>query len=117
MNRLAAALLWGIGWLQRRLIPRGIYCYGRKGRCPFWSINASMPPQDNGYCSYLCRGDWDIAGVSLLWDEVKECDVKMGYSKRAAILAWLSSLLYTGGRPHGLAKWLNDKAIEKEMKQ
>ena len=32
--------------------------------------------QDNGYCHYLKRGDWEEEGWSLLWDMVKECGIK-----------------------------------------
>jgi hypothetical protein len=59
-------------------IPKGIYCHGatRDDVCPYWSINLSKPTQENGYCSFLERGDWeDSSGLSLLWDQVKECGI------------------------------------------
>lgn len=33
-----------------------------------------MPEQENGYCSYLQKGDWDLS-LGLLWDQVKECGI------------------------------------------
>ena len=87
-----------IAWF---LIPRGLYCDG----CPFWSRDGGRPGQENGYCSYLGKGDWDINDeypkqleiqksypdgsckqemvdkeflmpLSLLWDGCKECNKK-----------------------------------------
>lgn len=46
--------------IARFLIPNGIYCYGPNGRCPFWSRDSLKDEQENGYCSYLGKGDWDI---------------------------------------------------------
>ena len=62
---------------QRKLIPRGLYCYERiavtpnknpkkppkykvAGICPFWSIDKSLPKRENGCCSYLRTNDWEI---------------------------------------------------------
>lgn len=77
-------------------IQKGDYCYGKKGLCPFWDKNTAKPEQENGYCHFLKKGDWDInaeggvifdpkTGVKyeleyypfggLLWDRVKECEV------------------------------------------
>ena len=36
-----------------KLIPEGIYCYGAKGKCPFWDKFVNLPNQNNGYCHYL----------------------------------------------------------------
>jgi len=74
------------------VIPRGMYCYKTKtGKmeqnaegihfprykvCPYWSKNKDKPNQNNGYCDYLKQGDWDSEGLSLLWDQVKECGLK-----------------------------------------
>jgi hypothetical protein len=64
-----------------QIIPEGGYCYsydlnGNKVICPFWFIFIDKPKQDNGYCSYLNRGDWENPHVlNLLWDRCKECDV------------------------------------------
>lgn len=84
-------------------IPKGMYCYDEKGKCPFWSIKEDLPEQENGYCSFLGKSDYDInrevhdctmttheGGVekkiefqtgpdnpgffSLLWDACKECN-------------------------------------------
>lgn len=76
------------------LIPEGLYCYRpdpspaatearRAGRnypilpCPFWSMRTDLPEQSNGYCSYLKSGDWMEDGTFLLWDQVKECGIRM----------------------------------------
>lgn len=45
-------------------------------RCPYWSRNPDKPYQENGYCSYLEQGDWEVEGLSLLWDQCKECGIK-----------------------------------------
>ena len=74
------------------IIPRGVYCYGiNRGKmrlnrdgsysprykiCPYWNKNKDKPNQCNGYCGYLKQGDWDSEGLSLLWDQVKECGLK-----------------------------------------
>lgn len=72
-----------------RAIPKGAYCYSVKkihesidcvevNPCMFWDLDSSKPSQMNGYCSYLRRGDWET-GLSLLWDQVKECGIKAMY--------------------------------------
>jgi len=64
-----------------QLIPEGEYCYtrdtdGKIQRCPFWDIFKQMPKQDNGFCHFLNEGDWQSEGISLLWDQCKECGIK-----------------------------------------
>ena len=84
---------------DKRRIPKGFYCYGPKGRCPYWSTKDNLPDQENGYCSFLEKSDWDIneergaiewesqgkvtqttqpheIPISLLWDACKMCGVK-----------------------------------------
>ena len=72
---------------KEQQIPKGIYCYDSRGNCPFWSLRKDKPPQRNGHCSYLNRGDWEIddtpegfpaSAGSLLWDQCKECGVNEG---------------------------------------
>lgn len=58
-------------------IPDGIYCYDEHGVCPYWSKDASQREQENGYCGFLQRGDWEDPGISMLWDQVKECGLNM----------------------------------------
>jgi len=83
---------------DKKLIPKGVYCYDEKGVCPYWSLRKDKPYQFNGYCSYLEKGDWELnkkyvmRGVwtnnkgevvegpkefplSLLWDQCKECGI------------------------------------------
>lgn len=63
--------------LDTAVIPNGLYCYDVTTRqpCPYWSIDHTKPEQDNGHCMYMQSGDWDVDGVSLLWDAVKECGI------------------------------------------
>ena len=60
---------------QEQYIPEGAYCYSERGICPFWEMDPTEPEQENGFCHYLNEGDWDSEGVSLLWDQCKECGV------------------------------------------
>ena len=66
-------------------IPEGEYCYsydgGRFCLCPFWSKNPLHEDQENGYCYYLDRGDWETdSATSLLWDQCKECGINIDYT-------------------------------------
>ena len=81
-------------------IPKGCYCHESGNRskvCPYWSIDPTKPEQENGYCSFLEKGDWEIneeigdvewtnsktgdktitkahdIPMGLLWDQCKEC--------------------------------------------
>jgi hypothetical protein len=70
-------------------IPQGMYCYTRLSKnsnhitglniikCPYWSMRNDKPHQENGYCSFLGRGDWEGDEFSLLWDQVKECGMNL----------------------------------------
>lgn len=65
-------------WTHKNLekvIPKGAYCYNEDGACPFWDRFSHMPEQENGYCHLLSMGDWESPGVSLLWDQCKECEI------------------------------------------
>lgn len=57
------------------LIPKGIYCYDENGICPYWPKRKDKPNMENGYCSFLGWGDWEQEGLTLLWDQVKECRI------------------------------------------
>jgi len=84
----------------KKVIPKGLYCDGKNGLCPYWSIVEHKPDMFNGYCSYLRKGDWELSkeseivdfktkkiikskgeesdfSFSLLWDQVKECGINM----------------------------------------
>lgn len=70
------------------VIPTGMYCYTRRPSlgaengvypivtCPYWARDPDRDAQDNGYCAHIKSGDWDVDGLSLLWDQVKECGVR-----------------------------------------
>lgn len=53
---------------KKEPIPTGIYCYsgscapGSKTFkiCPYWEKMDDRPEQENGYCKYLRKGDWEI---------------------------------------------------------
>lgn len=106
-----------------KLIPKGYYCYTRKNGefipCPYWSKDYTHDEQENGYCAYLGKGDWDINSecadedvevqscypdgtssvriekyrdlppTSLLWDQCKECNVKRGLGFWRELLLFL----------------------------
>lgn len=83
-------------WKDQSIIPKGHYCYERLeavkdptliipakieviNPCPYWSRRKDKPEQENGYCSYMDEGDWEDTsgmGLSLIWDQVKECGIK-----------------------------------------
>jgi hypothetical protein len=52
---------------NKKLIPKGLYCYSgnyKTGRiiCPYWGLDPTpgRDKQENGYCSYLGKSDWDL---------------------------------------------------------
>ena len=90
------------------LIPKGYYCYTHLkfnkngswkiiGLCPYWSKRENKHEQENGYCAYLEKGDWEFnekykkqggwkntkgepvetpdIPLSFIWDMVKECNI------------------------------------------
>lgn len=67
-----------IKWiLFRWYIPKGIYCYDKK-ICPFWHKRKGFPHQESGYCDYLRCGDAGYnSKVFLLWDQCKECGIRL----------------------------------------
>jgi len=56
-------------------IPQGFYCYDGEGLCPYWSIKKDKLPQENGYCHFLKKGDWEFNHLSSIWDQCKECTI------------------------------------------
>lgn len=79
-----------ITWLKKLfkstdIIPKGMYCYSRdkvSGKCkvcPYWKLRKDKPYQDNGYCGFLGKGDWESEGFGVLWDLCKDCSVKVDY--------------------------------------
>lgn len=65
------------------VIPEGMYCYTRDDDgtfklCPYWDKLDVHDEQNNGYCHFLGEGDWDVEGLSLLWDQCKECGENWG---------------------------------------
>lgn len=73
------------------LIPQGLYCYqpgqvvtDQNGMpqmkvelCPYWAIDPNKMDQQNGYCALIkaTQDEGDDDGLSLLWDQVKECGI------------------------------------------
>lgn len=54
-------------------IPTG----GRCLDCPYHQIVPGKPEQRDGYCRFLNFGDWMAKlGFSLLWDDLKACQIK-----------------------------------------
>jgi hypothetical protein len=75
------------------VIPKGQYCYTFLGsndfgggyrikKCPYWSINTDYDRHNNGYCSYLEKGDWEDESFGLLWDQCKECGINWEYEDK-----------------------------------
>jgi len=89
---------------MEKSIPKGLYCYDENGTCPWHEIRPELPEQENGYCYYLRKSDYDMNrevvpytntryedGVpivthhktgpdnpgffSILWDFCKECGI------------------------------------------
>jgi hypothetical protein len=72
-------------------VPRGRYCYRLLGvvsvaggspavqtdPCPFWTFDANQPKHERGICSLMGLRDWESDNLTLLWDQVKECGLKM----------------------------------------
>lgn len=63
---------------ERRAAGREGFIPGRFIACPHWELRADKPAQQNGFCRLLNSGDWEDEGISLLWDQVKECGINMG---------------------------------------
>ncbi len=91
--------------LQRdpSVVPRGFYCYETtpRGRlvCPYWQSYSYLPPQANGHCWFLGKGDIELQAEgrhSLLWDEVKECGINPHVPDPAADKAagWVADTLH-----------------------
>lgn len=63
---------------ERRAAGRTAFIPGRFISCPHWELRADKPTQQNGFCRLMNSGDWEDEGISLLWDQVKECGINMG---------------------------------------
>ena len=51
--------------INKKLIPQGYYCYTGKLKtnekiCPYWKKISSKNIQENGFCEYLGKGDYEI---------------------------------------------------------
>ena len=84
---------------DKSVIPKGYYCDG----CPYYATMPDLPEQENGYCKFLGKSDWDLNEelgmvegwrsdgtplppvsahelcMSLLWDGCKECNINMDF--------------------------------------
>lgn len=113
-------------------IPFGFYCYNKDGKCIFWeSKKGEYPSQEDGYCHYLGKSDWELNeekqhtfvvsrsknkdlegktvaeimgpnddidsvsgkvmhfGLSLLWDQCKECSINDKYENKEEMMDWV----------------------------
>jgi len=70
---------------DEKYIPPGVYCYHFVSTdsvhneilvCPYWERKNKRPEQENGYCHFIEKGDWQDNGTMLLWDMCKECGKK-----------------------------------------
>jgi hypothetical protein len=60
----------------KKIVPVGPYCYDKNGLCPFWDSWDHMGKHNNGYCSYLEKGDWmHKDGTMHLFDQTKVCGI------------------------------------------
>ena len=47
--------------MPEKHIPYGLYCYHNNYICPFWeSRPGEYPKQEDGYCYFLGKSDWDL---------------------------------------------------------
>lgn len=47
--------------MPEKYIPSGMYCYDSNGTCPFWDRKPrEYPSQEDGYCHYLGKSDWEL---------------------------------------------------------
>ncbi len=49
--------------VPEKYIPFGFYCYEYSSQqlCPFWASKPGQyPPQEDGYCHFLGKSDWDL---------------------------------------------------------
>jgi len=84
--------------LNKKLIPKGYYCYEYVGKkivnCPFWSIDENKPRQQNGHCGYLKKGDWNL-NKEKIWRIVNKNTGKvMGKFKSAVEIGLPLSTLW-----------------------
>ena len=63
------------------IIPPGPYCYTHIDNifciCPYWEMRPDKEYQENGYCHFMEKGDWDFEDMSLLFDQCKECGINL----------------------------------------
>jgi len=73
---------------DKTVIPKGDYCYTiletpskendfvlKINPCIYWRKDTGHDEQENGYCLFIEKGDWDFKSFGLLWDQVKECGI------------------------------------------
>jgi hypothetical protein len=98
--------------LKQSVIPAGPYCYtyidSYRYVCPYYSIRKGYHSQEDGYCAYLGKGDYEInreaywtsgddpggepqtaveigIPMSLLWDMCKECGINTEWEEKDEI--------------------------------
>lgn len=67
-----------IDFKNRLKIPKGYYCYNEKNNkiCPYWRLDfVHSQYQENGYCDYLHKGDWNLnEEITTITEELKQKD-------------------------------------------
>ncbi len=84
---------------DRKVIPKGLYCYTMSDTgdnvCPYWKSDKRHHKYENGYCSYLEKGDWDLnKEPGIEWMEFRGKRVNYNPPKSPAELGLMDSLLW-----------------------
>jgi hypothetical protein len=97
--------------IARFLIPKGYYCYARinakRSYCPFYFTDKTRHQQENGYCSYLEKGDWDINNEYPEYIECQKRQQDGTYKKEMIHKSELlpMSLLFDACKECGINYW------------
>jgi len=100
--------------IPEKFIPYGLYCYHDNYICPFWESRiGEYPNQEDGYCYFLCKSDWNL-------NEEYKYATKVVYSKGNVITDKNLSELFdsneidviSGKRIHFIYSLLWDKCKE-----
>jgi len=45
---------------EKYIPKKTFYCYDKDNTCPFWESKDDLPVQENGYCHYLDKNDYEL---------------------------------------------------------